>query len=200
MQTPPVCGSATNPAAVHGQVPTARPLYFEGVSSASEIRPKPLPRRGSRRAAAAFALAAATVGLAACGSSYTRQDFVDRANGICTDALGQTRAIAPSGAPQSNQALAAYLRRVLPVVQQEASQLRALRRPPGSDADKAVLDRYLSAFDGQVAATKRLRDAAARGDDDGVSAAENDLQSNQAAALAAKFGLKSCSTPGSTAV
>jgi hypothetical protein len=142
----------------------------------------------------------AAVGLAACGSSYTRQDFVNRANGICTDALQQTRAIAPAGAPQSNRALAAYLRQVLPIVQHEANQLRALRRPPGSGAEKTALDRYLSALDGEVAATRRLRDAAARGDGDGVSAAENDLQSSQAASLAAKYGLKSCATPGSTAV
>ena len=78
--------------------------------------------------------------------------------------------------------------------------MRALQRPPGSDADKAALDRYLSALDGQVAATKRLRDAAARNDGDGVSAAETDLQSSQAASLAARYGLKSCAAPGSTAV
>jgi hypothetical protein len=168
--------------------------------SAPEIRPKPIPRRGSRRFAPALALAAVAVGLAGCGSSYTKQDFVARANGICTDTLGQTRAIAPAGAPQSNRALAAYLRQVLPILQQEATQLRALRRPPGSDADKAALDRYLSALDGQVAATKRLRDAAARNDGDGVSAAESDLQASQAASLAARYGLKSCAAPGSTAV
>jgi hypothetical protein len=55
-----------------------------------------------------------------------------------------------------------------------------------------------SALDDEVAATKRLRDAAARGDGDGVSAAETDLQSNQAEALAARYGLKSCAAPGST--
>jgi hypothetical protein len=148
----------------------------------------------------ALALAAVAVGLAGCGSSYTKQDFVARANGICTDTLGQTRAIAPAGAPQSNRALAAYLRQVLPILQQEATQLRALRRPSGSDADKASLDRYFSALDGQVAATKRLRDAAARNDGDGVSAAESDLQASQAASLAARYGLKSCAAPGSTAV
>lgn len=148
----------------------------------------------------AVGLAAVTLGLAACGGSYTKQDFVARANGICTNAVAQTRAIAPTGAPQSNRALAAYLRQVLPIVQHEAGQLRALRRPAGSEADKAALDRYLSALDAEVAATRRLRDAAARGDGDGVSAAEGDLQSNQAASLAAKFGLKSCAMPGSTAV
>ena len=68
--------------------------------------------------------------------------------------------------------------------------MRALQRPPGSDADKAALDRYLSALDGQVAATKRLRDAAARNDGDGVSAAETDLQSSQAASLAARYRLE----------
>ena len=98
---------------------------------------------------------AITVAVTACGGSYTKQDFVARANGICTDTLGQTRAIAPTGAPADNRALAAYLRRVLPILQQEAGQLRALRRPPGSD-DKAALERYLSALDGQVAATKAV--------------------------------------------
>jgi hypothetical protein len=197
---PYVHGSLTQRRAAKSPVPTASPGYFEGMPSAPEIRPKPIPRRGSRRFAPALALAAVAVGLAGCGSSYTKQDFVARANGICTDTLGQTRAIAPAGAPQSNRALAAYLRQVLPILQQEATQLRALRRPPGSDADKAALDRYLSALDGQVAATKRLRDAAARNDGDGVSAAESDLQASQAASLAARYGLKSCAAPGSTAV
>jgi hypothetical protein len=199
MQTPLAHGSLTKRASVPSRALTAWRLYFEGVPSARRLRPKPLHSRGLRPLATAVALAAVSVGLAACGSSYTKQNFVDRANGICTDALAQTRAIAPTGAPESNRALAAYLRRVLPIVQQEASQLRALRRPPGSDADNAALDRYLSALDGEVAATKRLRDAAARGDGDGVSAAENDLQSSEAASLAARYGLKSCASPGSTA-
>lgn len=178
---------------------TVTPLYFEGVSSAPPTFRKLLRARSLRPFATAVALAAIALGTPACGSSYTRQDFVDRANGICTDALAQTRAIAPAGAPQSNRALATYLRQVLPIVQHEASQLRALRRPPGSEADKTALTHYLAALDGEVVATKRLRDAAARGDGDGVSAAETDLQSNQAEALAAKYGLKSCAAPGSTA-
>jgi hypothetical protein len=174
-------------------------VYFQGMPSARHSRLRPLRAWASRPFTATFAAVAVAIALAACGSSYTRQDFVDRANGICANSTSQTREIAQSGAPQSNRALAAYLRQVLPIVQQQASQLRALRRPPGSDADKAALDRYLSALDGEVAATKRLRAAAARGDGDGVSAAESDLQSNQAASLAAKYGLKSCAAPGSTA-
>ena len=178
---------------------TIAQLYVERVSRAPRTRQKLRRSRSLRPFATAVALAAIALETPACGTSYTRQDFVDRANGICTNALSQTRAIAPAGAPQSNRALATYLRRVLPIAQREASQLRALRRPPGSDADKAALARYLSALDDEVAVTKRLRDAAARGDGDGVSAAETDLQSNQAEALAAKYGLKSCAAPGSTA-
>jgi hypothetical protein len=163
-------------------------------AAATHVRPR---RRLALRPLIGIAVA---VAVTACGGSYTKQDFVARANGICTDTLGQTRAIAPTGAPQSNRALAAYLRRVLPILQQEAGQLRALRRPPDSDSDKAALDRYLSALDVEVAATRRLRDAASRNDGGGVSAAESDLQASQAASLAARYGLKSCAAPGSTAV
>lgn len=138
--------------------------------------------------------------VAACGSSYTKQDFIARANGICTSALRQTRAIAPAaGTPQSNRALAAYLSQALPIAQSEADQLRALRLPPGTAAEKAALLRYFSALSAQVAAIKQLKSAAARGDAQGVAAAKAALSANPATSLAAKYGLRSCGTPGGTA-
>lgn len=138
--------------------------------------------------------------VAACGGSYTKQDFIARANGICTSAVRQTRAIAPAvGAPQSNRALAAYLSQALPIVQAEAKQLRALRLPPGSAGEKAALARYFAALRSQVAAVKQLRNAAARGDAQGVAAARAALGANAATSLAAKYGLHACGTPGGTA-
>ena len=147
--------------------------------------------------AAALAVAALVV---ACGGSYTKQDFIARANGICTSALRQTRAIAPAaGAPTSSRALATYLSQALPVVQSEAGQLRALRPPPGTAAEKAALARYFSALTAQVEAIRQLKNAAARDDAQGVAAAKVALGANSATSLAAKYGLRACGVPGGTA-
>jgi hypothetical protein len=146
------------------------------------------------------ALITLTLLVAGCGSSYSRQDFVDRANGICANAVRQTRAIPSSGAPQKNRALAEYLTQALPIAQSEADQLRALRRPPGTDREKAALTKYFSALTQQVTAIRRLKTAAAGGDSQGVAIAEAALTATQASSLAAKYGLRSCANPGATAV
>jgi hypothetical protein len=138
--------------------------------------------------------------VAGCGGSYTKQDFVDRANAICASALRQTRAISPPSAPQKNRALAEYLTQALPIVQSEADQLRGLRRPPGTDRDRAALTRYLAALTQQVTAIRRLKTAAVGGDSQGVATAEAALSATQVSPLAASYGLRSCATPGGTAV
>ena len=137
--------------------------------------------------------------LAGCGSKYTKSDFVARADGICTNAVREIRSLNPpsSTSGQELRALSQYLAKLLPIVQSEASQIRALKRPSG---DQATLDRYLSAQAEVVAEYRRLAAAAKLGDAQGVANAEAKLQANPVAALAAQYGLHDCGTPGGTGV
>jgi hypothetical protein len=137
--------------------------------------------------------------LAGCGSKYTKSDFSARADGICTNAVREIRSLAPPNAASGQElgALSRYLGKLLPIVQSEASQIRALRRP---DGDHATLERYLSAQADVVAEYGRLAAAARRGDAQAVASAEAKLQASPIAALAAQYGLRDCGTPGGTGV
>lgn len=148
-------------------------------------------------------LLALAASISACGgSSYTKADFLARANAICTKTLNQTRAITPpASSTQPGGALAAYLGQLVPLVQSEADQIRALKRPGGGTAqDRLMLSQYLAAL-GQVAAAYRELEAAARrGDAQAIASVEATLRANPAAALAASYGLRVCGNPGSTSV
>jgi hypothetical protein len=137
--------------------------------------------------------------LAGCGSKYTTGDFAARADGICTNAVREIRSLTPPTASsgQELRTLSQYLGKLLPIVESEASQIRALRRP---DGDQATLERYLSAQADVVAQYRRLAAAAKRGDAQGVASAEAKLQANPIATLAAQYGLHDCGTPGGTGV
>jgi hypothetical protein len=140
--------------------------------------------------------------LTGCGS-YTKQDFIARADAICVNTVRQTRLIAPptatdAGADQLG-GLATYTAKVLPLVQSEAAQLRALPRPKGGVAgDRSVLTSFLAAFTGVAADYRNLDSAAASGDAPGVAAAEAALSASRVTALAARYGLRSCGTAGAT--
>jgi hypothetical protein len=140
--------------------------------------------------------------LAGCGSSYTTRDFVARADAICASAVRQTRSIAApsltaSAAPELS-ALADYLAQVVPVVQSEAMQLHALRRPTEDAPARAALARYLGALAHAAGDYGQLAAAARRGDAQGVASAEAALRASPAASLAAGAGLHSCGIPGAT--
>ena len=99
------------------------------------------------------------------GSSYTKGDFVARADAICTSTLRQTRALAPpSSTSQPGGALAVYLGQLVPLVQSEANQLRALKRPADNAHDRATLTAYYNALAQIVANYGQLEAAARRGD------------------------------------
>jgi len=137
--------------------------------------------------------------LAGCGSKYTKSDFAARADGICINAVREIRSLnLPSAtAGQGLHSLSQYLAKVLPIVQSEASQIRALKRPSG---DQAALDRYLSAQAEVVAEYRQLAAAAKRGDAQGVASAEAKLQASPIATLASQYGLHDCGTPVGTSV
>jgi hypothetical protein len=141
--------------------------------------------------------------VSACGGGHaaTKADFVARANAICTKTLAQTRAIPPPvSTAQPTGALAAYLGRLVPLLQSETDQIRALKRPSvGSAQDRQTLSKYLVALSQVVASYRQLESAAKRGDADAVASVEAALRANPAADLAASYGLHACGTPGATA-
>ena len=159
--------------------------------------------RGPRsRAVLGVALVVASVAAGCGGSGYTKSDFIARADAICAGALRQTRSISPPGAAQAGSgqdgALSAYLSSVVPVLESEAAQLRALRRPPGDAREQATLERYFAALTQTVRYYQALASAAKRGDDQAVAGAETVLGASPVYSLAATYGLRSCGTPGAT--
>lgn len=154
------------------------------------------------RTARLCGLLAVAVLVSACGGGnthYTKADFVARANAICTKTLSQTRAITPPASTRPGDALAAYLGQLVPLLQTEANQIRALKRPSGGTAqDRRVLTHYLAALGQVVGAYRRLETAARRGDAQTIANVEATLRDNPAADLATSYGLHSCGTPGAT--
>lgn len=149
-----------------------------------------------------YGLLALTVVVAGCGgSSYTKSDFVARADAICTGTLRQARALTPpASTSQRGGALAVYLGQLVPLVQSEANQLRALKRPRDNARDSATLSAYYRALAQIVANYRQLQAAAARGDTQTVTDVEATLRASPIADLAASYGLQTCGTPGSTSV
>ena len=152
-----------------------------------------------RRLEAIVAILSLAVLLAGCGSKYTKSDFVARADGICTNAVREIRSLkTPSAtAGQELHALSQYLAKVLPIVQSEASQIRALKRPGG---DPTALERYLSAQAEVVAQYGRRPAPAQPGDAQGGARAQAKQQASPVASMAAQYGLHACGTPGGTGV
>jgi hypothetical protein len=166
---------------------------FGRVHRGRECSPsRAIPSRRPGWIAPVFAALMAVVLIAGCGGSYTKSDFVARADAICASALRQTRSIDPTNA------LGQYVAAVLPIVQSEATQLRALKRPAQDARDKAALSRYLGALAQEVQNYRKLAVAAKRGDGQGVTDAEAALRASPAASLASGYGLRACGTPGAT--
>jgi hypothetical protein len=148
------------------------------------------------RARAAIAVIAVGALLAACGGGHTatKQDVIARANGICINALHAVREVPP---PSGSAGLAAYLAKVVPIVQKEAKDTRALPRPA---KDRAVLDRYVDAVTASAGQYQALASAAKNGDAAGVSHGLAALRVSPVPALAAQYGLNRCSVSAGTGV
>jgi hypothetical protein len=148
-------------------------------------------------AAAAFAL----LMLGGCGS-YTKRDFAARANAICVAAVRQERSLAPpsftGSASHRSASLAAYLRRLLPIVDAESKQLRRLPRPSQTAHNRAALAAYLRAVTTTTAGFHALQAAAASGSPQRVTAAARALSSSDLPALAAAYGLRACASPAAS--
>lgn len=160
-----------------------------------------MPEVPAHRSLLLLAAALAAVAVSGCGS-YTERQFAARADAICIAAVRQERSLAPPGfsgsARERRRSLTAYVRRVLPIVESEARQLRRLPRPSQSARHRAALAAYLHALGQATAGFEALAAAAATGDPQQVQAAEAALASTNLTGLAAADGLTGCATPGAT--
>ena len=150
-------------------------------------------------AAAAFALAVVVAG---CGGSYTKRDFAARANAICASTVRATRSVAAPNFTGNGShrlpATAAYLNKVLPLVQSEARKIRRLPVPSESAAQRVKLHKYLNALTRAVSEYRAMALAASHRATSDFASAETALGANPVTALATSYGLKSCGAPGAT--
>jgi hypothetical protein len=144
----------------------------------------------------------AAVLVAGCGSSYTRADFIQRADGICT---GTTRAVRLLKPPQFGQASVqqqrssgAYFGHAASLVKSEARRLSALPVPPETGAQRRVRVQWLAAVHDSAAALQALAEATSKGDTAATTAANQRLAANPVVRLAARYGAHACAGPGAT--
>jgi hypothetical protein len=135
----------------------------------------------------------------ACGGhTATKRDVIARANAICSASVREVRSVTPPAAGDGSLAsLSDYLQKVLPIVEKEGSDTRALPRPA---ADRAVLNRYIAAVTGAEQQYRAVAAAAARNDPAAVAQALSALRSSPATTLARQYGLNRCSAAAGTGV
>jgi hypothetical protein len=143
--------------------------------------------------AALLGSAAVVLAVAGCGS-ITKKDVIARANAICATAQRDLRAVA---APSSTSpaALVSYLGQVVPIVDIEASQFRALPRPK---QDLPVLGRWIESVQFAAADFRALRAGARLNDRQAINTAYAALRTSDETALAARYGAGVCAASTGT--
>jgi hypothetical protein len=86
---------------------------------------------------------------------------------------------------------------VVPIVEKEASQTRALPRPA---QDRPLLDQYVAAVTASATQYRALAQAARKGDSAAVSQGLAALRASPVPALAARYGLTRCSVSAGSGV
>jgi hypothetical protein len=140
--------------------------------------------------------------VAGCGAGYTKADFIQRADGICTGTTRAARLLKPPQFTATTQvqrrSSAAYFRSVAAVVKRESQRLSALPVPPGSAAQRRLRVRWLAATHDSASELLALGQATAAGDTSAVTAANVKLAANPVVKLAAQYGAHACAGPGAT--
>lgn len=144
-----------------------------------------------------FAAAFVALGVAGCGGSYTKKDYVGAADGICLRTLHELRSIDTQGAT-STQLLARYLRKALPVIKSQEHQLRKLKLPAGKPRQRAELRRFLMAVSQQTAEFAALSTVTQSGNTTRITSVLTSLQSIPVTATAEKYGFKDCGQSAAT--
>lgn len=140
--------------------------------------------------------------LVACGSSYTKADFVTRAEGIC---LTTTRAIRSLNSPsftgtpaEQRVSLGGYLVKVARRVSSEARHLSSLRKPPGTRREARLLGRWLAAVRESGNELADLGTAAGTADPTTVARSTAALGRLQVVDLARDYGVRGCAGPSAS--
>jgi hypothetical protein len=150
--------------------------------------------------AAVTGLVAAVLVFAGCGGDgggdrLSREEFVSRADAICTryeaklDALGQ---------PQNVEELSEFADKAVPIAEDGREELGELRPPENL---QATYDAWLEQGDKAIDVVKRLRDAANDGDQAEIEriAEEAGATDREANRLAGELGFEQCGASGSPA-
>jgi hypothetical protein len=139
---------------------------------------------------------------AGCGSSYTKADFIQRADGICTATTRVIRSLKPPQFAASSvlqrRSSVAYFVQAASIVNKEARQLSSLAVPPETAAQRRVRRHWLASVQASAAELKALAKATGTGDASAVTAADQKLAANPVVTLAAQYGAHACAGPGAT--
>jgi hypothetical protein len=140
------------------------------------------------RAVASVTAVAALVGGCGGNGRLSHDEFVKRADAICSAYRGSTQRLAH---PRSYAQVLAYVKKTLPVYEAALRKLEQLK-PPESDA--AIVRKWLAADRRIVKAEQELARAAQRHDFDAVTAAANAVQQAgvDARQAAADLGMQVC--------
>jgi hypothetical protein len=140
--------------------------------------------------------------VAGCGSSYTRADFIQRADGICTGATRDVRLLKPpefaAGSEAQQRSSAEYLQSAASIVRREAIRLTGLPKPPETAAQRRLRVSWLAAAHASATDLRALASATAAGDTAAATAANAKLAANPVVKLAAQYGARACAGPGAT--
>lgn len=142
-----------------------------------------------RRAAAVAG--AAAFGLAGCGGGLSHDEFVQRADAICTAYDAQVKLLTR---PSSYDEIVTYVEKTLPIYVGAINELSALEPPA---RDRAAVHDWLTANRRVAAAVRTLRAAALRHDPAATNDASAAVQaaSNESRRAASALGLKTCAAP-----
>jgi hypothetical protein len=141
--------------------------------------------------ASAVVAAAASLAAAGCGGGEDRlstAEFQERVNGICTKYDKQIDAVR---APSSVEEIPAYVAKVLPIVEREVEEMKAVEPP---EDDQETFDAMIGEAEKALEAGRDLSDAAEENDEAAIENAlnEGNAASDRADEHARELGLTDC--------
>jgi hypothetical protein len=144
----------------------------------------------------AFLAVALVATTAACGGGgpgddrLSQEEFRKQANAICDKYDSKIQAL---GSPSSAQEVSGFVDRVIPLLQQGISELRALKPPEEAEDD---YDRMLDETEKAVPAAQKLADAAEKNDAAALQEALDEARNADQASdeIATKLGLTGCAS------
>jgi hypothetical protein len=139
----------------------------------------------------------------ACGA-VTHRQYVTRADGICAATLRATRSLTPpqqtGTLEQQLRSLSAYYGRIASLLRKQDRELRALTKPKQTPRQQAELNRYLVSLSTVAGYFSKLAADAGSGKPEQLASLDSALSGEFLGQLARSYGLRECSSSGSTSV